>query len=99
MTFLSIPFFILISVLLVLMYFIKNDRILRFILLMAGYLFYACFDIRALILLVSLSLFTWLGARIIADRTKREEKAFAKGFLLSFIIHCEQIDRNLLHFQ
>ena len=85
MTFLSIPFFILITVLLILIFFIKNDRILRFMLLIAGYLFYACFDIRALILLISLSLFTWLGARLIAVKINKKEKAFAKGFLITFI--------------
>ena len=82
MNFLSLPFILLISVLLILLFFVKNGTAERIILLAASYLFYACFDIRALILLISLSLFTWLGARSISGRIVGEHKDSAKKLLI-----------------
>ena len=61
MSFLSLQFIILIIVLLVLLQFIHNRTVERILLLAASYLFYACFDIRMLMVLIGLSVFTWFG--------------------------------------
>ena len=59
MSFLSVQFIILIIAVLVLLQFIKSDVPGRLVLLAASYLFYACFSLQALILLILLSVFTW----------------------------------------
>ncbi len=81
MSFLSLQFLILISILLILLTFIKNDRAVRIILLCASWLFYACFDIRALILLILLSAFTWLGAKVISGKVTGGQKEIAVKIL------------------
>ena len=65
MTFLSVEFAILISCVLVLLALIKDKRAVQCILLLGSYIFYACFDLRFLAVLISLSLFTYAGGRLI----------------------------------
>ncbi|MCR5356202.1 MAG: hypothetical protein K6E63_02240 [Lachnospiraceae bacterium] len=85
MSFLSLPFVILISVLLILLFFIKNGKAERLLLLIASYLFYACFDVHALALLFLLSLFTWAGAKLIAGLIKNGQKDSSKKLLIACI--------------
>ena len=58
MSFLSVQFMILITVLIILLKFIHNKYAERILLLAASYLFYACFDLRMLAVLIGLSVFT-----------------------------------------
>lgn len=51
-------------VILIALQFIHNRTAERIILLAASYLFYACFDLRMLVVLIGLSVFTWLGGSI-----------------------------------
>ena len=85
MSFLSLPFLILISVLLILLRFIPGGRMERVILLIASYVFYACFDIRALALLFLLSVFTWIGAKSISGMTAKKQTGAAKRLLFACI--------------
>ena len=85
MSFLSVQFIILISVLLILLQFIHSETAERIMLLAASYLFYACFDPRMLAVLICLSVFTW-GSGYMVNRAKTAGKPqTAKVICLSCI--------------
>ncbi|MCR4892836.1 MAG: hypothetical protein K5989_11730 [Lachnospiraceae bacterium] len=65
MSFLSIPFFIFITIVILLLQLIRNINGKRYLLLLASYVFYGFFDLRFPVLLFLLSVFTWaIGCRI-----------------------------------
>ena len=85
MLFLSIQFIILISVLLILLQFIHSRRAERILLLAASYLFYACFDLGMLALLICLSVFTWIGGYLVNRAKISGRSRCAKIICLSCI--------------
>lgn len=85
MSFLSLQFIILISVLLVLLRFIHNKTAERILLLAANYLFYACFDLRMLAVLIGLSVFTWFGSRMMNRSISSGNAKTAKTICLACI--------------
>lgn len=85
MSFLSVQFMILITVLIILLKFIHNKYAERILLLAASYLFYACFDLRMLAVLIGLSVFTWFGGKMmILSKTAGNVKA-SKAICLACI--------------
>ena len=86
MSFLSIEFLILLSILLILMKIIHKDGPVRFLLLAAGYVFYAFFDVKSLLLLFLLSVFTWLGGRLINKKKQAGSDNEAKILCSIFVI-------------
>ena len=58
----------------------------RLLLLAAGYVFYAFFDVRSLLLLILLSLFTWLGGRLINKKKQAGSDNEAKILCSVFVI-------------
>ena len=85
MSFLSVHFFILMIVILIVLQFIHSRTAERIILLTASYLFYACFDLRMLAVLIGLSVFTWLGGRMMYKAKSSENARMAKIICLSCI--------------
>lgn len=85
MSFLSVQFLILITVLLIALRFIHNRTAERIILLTASYLFYACFDLKMLAVLVCLSVFTWLGGYIMNKARMAGNIKASKSICLSCI--------------
>lgn len=85
MSFLSVQFMILITVLIILLKFIHNKTVERILLLAASYLFYACFDLRMLAVLIGLSVFTWFGGKIMVSAGTAGNKKTAKTICLTCI--------------
>ena len=85
MSFLSVQFLILITVLLITLWSIHNRTAERIILLTASYLFYACFDLKMLAVLVCLSVFTWLGGYIMNKARMAGNIKASKSICLSCI--------------
>ncbi len=85
MSFLSIEFILLISILLILTHFIRRDSISSVLLLIAGYVFYASFDLPSLILLILLSFLTFTGGRIIDAKRKNGLNRQAKILCILFV--------------
>lgn len=85
MSFLSIKFLILISVLIILLRLINKDAFVRPLLLIASYAFYVFFDVKSLPLLIGLSLFTWFGGRIINKKRLDSSDKSAKTLCISFV--------------
>ena len=85
MSFLSIKFLILISLLIILIKLNNKDVFVRPLLLAASYAFYAFFDVRSLLLLIGLSLLTWSGGRIIAKTRLGGSSKRARTFCFIFV--------------
>lgn len=94
MSFLSLSFIILITVLLILLQFVHHKTAERILLLAASYLFYACFDLRMLAVLIGLSMFTWISARL----TDRQIRAGNKMTARSICLLCIAIQVGILMF-
>ncbi len=85
MSFLSIKFLILTAVLIILMKVIHKEAFVRPLLLTASYAFYAFFDIKSLLLLIFLSLFTWFGGRLISKKRLDGPVKAARNLCLIFV--------------
>ncbi|MCR4807585.1 MAG: hypothetical protein K5857_07895 [Lachnospiraceae bacterium] len=85
MSFLSIKFLILIAILLILMKFIRKDPLVRLLLIAAGYTFYAFFDVKSLVILIALSLFTWFGGRVIDKKRDSSSAKSSKALCFLFV--------------
>ncbi len=85
MSFLSIKFLILIILLIILIKLINKLSFVRPLLLTASYVFYAFFDIRSLLLLIFLSVFTWYGGSIICKKRLNGSLKSARAVCLIFV--------------
>ncbi len=65
---------------------IRKDLPSRLLLLAAGYIFYALFDVNSLILLILLSVFTWLGGSLISKKKNAGNDKAAKNLGILFIL-------------
>lgn len=69
---------------------IHKDGPVRFLLLAAGYVFYAFFDIRSLLILILLSVFNWLGGSLINKKknagSDKEAKILCSLFVLTEVV-------------
>ncbi|MCR5733376.1 MAG: hypothetical protein K6G22_02110 [Lachnospiraceae bacterium] len=79
MSFLSVKFLILMMILVIALHFARAKCLEKSLIILAGFLFYASFDVKGLLLLIPLCVFTWGMGKIIAakadgGKTKGSEK-------------------------
>ncbi|MCR5106553.1 MAG: hypothetical protein K6B28_00160 [Lachnospiraceae bacterium] len=75
MNFLSLSFAVLMFILCILLYFIRSEKTVKYILLIAGYIFYSGFSLPALAVLIILSVFTWVSGYLISKKKSEKEKS------------------------
>ncbi|MCR4923703.1 MAG: hypothetical protein K5931_06800 [Lachnospiraceae bacterium] len=84
MNFLSLPFMILMVILILFVSLIKNKSLVKLAFIAASYYFYSGFGLTALIILILMSYFTYMSGRIIA-REKRKKFGIEKQLLIATV--------------